>query len=67
MVLIKTYIPRFMIPEVVFHEFPTKTLRKLPISGRKPLENARNSIQESDGRIRLQGFDRFLLISGETE
>jgi hypothetical protein len=42
-----------MIPEAVFREFPAKTLRKLPVSGRNPPGSARNSTQESVDRIRL--------------
>jgi hypothetical protein len=42
-----------MIPEAVFREFPAKTLRKLPVSGRNPPGSARNSTQKSGERIRL--------------
>jgi hypothetical protein len=42
-----------MIPEAVFREFPTKTLRKLTVSGRNPSENTGNLTQESSNRIRL--------------
>jgi hypothetical protein len=42
-----------MIPEAVFREFPAKTLRKLPVSGRNPTGSVRNSTQESGDRIPL--------------
>ncbi len=47
------HVPRSIIPEAVFREFPAKTLRKLPVSGRNPPGSARNSTQESGDRIRL--------------
>jgi hypothetical protein len=46
-------IPRKMIPEAAFREFSAKTLGKLAVFGRNLPENARNSSQESDSRIRL--------------
>jgi hypothetical protein len=46
-------LPRLMIPEAVFREFPAKTLRKLPASGWNAPGSARNSTQESGDRIRL--------------
>jgi len=42
-----------MISEAVFREFPSKTLRKLPVSERNPTGSARNSTKESGDRIRL--------------
>ncbi len=42
-----------MVPEAVFREFPAKTLRKLPVSGRNLPESVRSSTQESGDRIRL--------------
>ena len=39
-------LPRSMIPEAVFREFPRKTLRKRPVSGQNLPENAKNSSQE---------------------
>ena len=45
--------PRTMIPEAVFREFPAETRRKHTVSDRNPLENTRNSTQESGDRIRL--------------
>jgi hypothetical protein len=52
-------LPRTIIPDAVFREFPEKTLRKLTVSSRNPPENARNPVQRSGDRIRppvLKGF-----------
>jgi hypothetical protein len=51
--LIQKLLPRSMIPDAAFHEFPAKTLRKLPVSTRDSPGSARNSTQESGDRIRL--------------
>jgi len=40
-------LPRSMIPEAIFREFPAKILRKLSVSDRNPPGSARNSTKES--------------------
>ncbi|CAF1113741.1 unnamed protein product [Adineta ricciae] len=54
-------LPRTMIPEAGFHEFPTKSLRKLAISERDPLIGNAASMKSPEyhgtGRFRAGLFD----------
>jgi hypothetical protein len=60
-------IPRSMIPEEVFREFPAETCRKRTVSGQNPPKNARNSMQESGDRIRLPVLPGSCLLRAEPD